>query len=389
MKTFIICCAAFIFTMGTNLNAQNEINLDELLTRLKQSYMGSITDVFTSEELAVLDTHFESVNSDNTNFDNRGPIIRYYGPENVGGNFGFIDKMDPAVFNPIGPIGTADFDGAGAIFPGSTMAHVIDNAGNFYEVDIITGQYIPMGIILPPTGENFTGMEFNHSTGELMAISTDGTTNQSTLSMIDPVNMTASPIGNTGLMLPIALACDENSQIITVDIDDDMVYRIDTNTATATVVGSIGFDANFGAGMAYSTDALKAYISAYNTAIGTSELREINTETGLSLLIGTIDVGNTSQMAWGGAVNSTTLNTIDENYFDFSFSPNPSNDQIELNANSAIEKVAIYNMLGQNLLTQAINETSGLIDVSALQSGSYVLNVTINGIDESYHILKN
>jgi WD40 repeat protein len=389
MKTFTLFCCLLLLGISPLLTAQNEINLNDLLAELEQNHTGAITDVFTSEELAVLEAHFAALNDDDTNFDNRGPKIRLYGPENVGGNFGFIDTTAPNTFNIIGPSGTADFDGAGAIFPGSTMGHLIDNAGNFYEVDIITGQYIPMGIIVPPTGESFTGMEFNPNNGMLFTISTDGTTNTSTLSVIDKTGMTATPIGNTGLRLPIALSVSGDGTIFTYDIDDDILYSLNPNNGTPTVRGSIGFNADFGGGMTWDPNTNKTFITSYNPAIGDSQLREVNTNTGMTTVVGTINPGPTSQMAWAGIVNSMDLGISDTALSGFRFYPNPATDVINYAAVVEVERIAIYNMLGQILMDRQIDSLNGALDVSSLSVGSYLLSVQVDGQRGSYHFIKN
>lgn len=388
MKTITLLCCLCLVSICTISSAQDQIDINELLSRFNESHMGAITDVFTSDELVVLEAHYAALRGDDTNFDNRGPKIRLYGPENVGGNFGFIDTTAPNTFNTIGPSGTADFDGAGAIFPGSTTGHVIDNAGNFYEVDILTGQYIPMGTIAPPAGENFTGLEFNPNNGMLFGISTDGTTNQSTLSTINPVNMTASPIGNTGLRLPIALSISGNGSIFSYDIDDDILYRLNPNTGAPTAVGPIGFNADFGGGMCFDPNTNKTFITSYNPAIGDSQLREINTDTGLTIVVGTINPGPTSQMAWGGIVNSLDLGISDTTLSGFRFYPNPATDVINLSAVVEIESVVIHNMLDQKLLDVQIQNVDGVLDVSNIAVGSYILTAQVDGRKGSYHFIK-
>lgn len=388
MKTITLLCCLFLMGITPLLNAQNEINLNDLLAELEKNHMGAISDVFTSEELVVLEAHFDALRDNDANFDQRGPKIRLYGPENQSGDFGFIDSNAPAIFNPIGPSGTADFDGAGAINPGSTMGHVIDNAGNFYEVDILTGEYIQVGNVVPPTGENFTGMEFNPNNGTLFAISTDGTTNTSTLSTINPVNMTAMPIGNTGLRLPIALSVSGNGSIYTYDIDDDMLYGLNPNTGASTVRGPLGFNADFGGGMSYDKSTGKTFITSYNPAIGDSQLREVNTDTGLTLIVGTIDPGTTSQIAWLSAVNFEDLGVRDSSLFGFSFSPNPVNNVLQLTSSELIERIEVYNILGQQLIIKTLGANQGILDVSSLETGTYLMKVTVNGQLGSYRFIK-
>ena len=51
MKTFTLFCCLLLAGISPFLNAQNEINLNELLAELENNHMGAITDVFTWEEL--------------------------------------------------------------------------------------------------------------------------------------------------------------------------------------------------------------------------------------------------------------------------------------------------------------------------------------------------
>ena len=73
----------------------------------------------------------------------------------------------------------------------------------------------------------------------------------------------------------------------------------------------------------------------------------------------------------------------------FSYYPNPSTDVINLNAQDNIERVAIYNILGQKVVDQNINATSSQIDVSNLVTGAYLMEVSVNGRSATYKILKN
>ena len=387
MKFLSLLCCAFFLTIHTLTVAQNQIDLNELLSRLDQNHMGAVSDVFTPEELKVLKTHLNEVHGISNDANYSGPILEIYGPENQGGDFGFIDANDLAVFNPIGPIGTNDFDGAGAIFPGSDTAHVIDNGGDFFEVDIITGDYILAGSIAPPPGESFTGMEFDTTTGRLYAISSDGTTGTSTLSEIDPVNMMANPIGNTGLMVPIALAIDGSGNAYTYDIDTDFFYLVNLVTAVATSVGFIGFDASFGQGMTYDSVNDRILMTALNNTIVDTELRSVNTTTGATTLIGRVDPGTISQIGWA-SVNDVPLGITDTAFSGFNFYPNPTGETTNLSALTAIERVEVYTILGQNVLKQDIQATGATLQMGALNPGVYVLKVTINGQVGSYKFIK-
>lgn len=79
---------------------------------------------------------------------------------------------------------------------------------------------------------------------------------------------------------------------------------------------------------------------------------------------------------------------VEDNLTDFRFYPNPVQDRLNLRAQDNIEHVSVYNMLGQEVLRQRPNKNSAEVDMSALQTGSYFVRVTINGVSETKQIIK-
>lgn len=66
-----------------------------------------------------------------------------------------------------------------------------------------------------------------------------------------------------------------------------------------------------------------------------------------------------------------------------------TNNQLNLSANTSMEKVALYNMLGQEVVSQKLNNTNETIELSGLQSGIYIATVSIDGASKSFKIVKN
>ncbi len=85
----------------------------------------------------------------------------------------------------------------------------------------------------------------------------------------------------------------------------------------------------------------------------------------------------------------TILGTSDNTIEGFSYYPNPSTTVINVSAQDNIERVAIYNILGQKVVDQNINATSSQIDVSNLVTGAYLMDVSVNGRSATYKIIKN
>lgn len=74
--------------------------------------------------------------------------------------------------------------------------------------------------------------------------------------------------------------------------------------------------------------------------------------------------------------------------FNFSYAPNPANNVINLNAAKTISNVEFYNNLGQNVLATKVNALSSNLNISGLNKGIYMMNVTIDGQTQAFKILK-
>ena len=73
---------------------------------------------------------------------------------------------------------------------------------------------------------------------------------------------------------------------------------------------------------------------------------------------------------------------------DFKFYPNPANNIINLKATKTISMVKFYNSLGQNVLTSKTNALQSKLNISKLNKGIYMMNVTIEGQTQAFKILK-
>ena len=74
--------------------------------------------------------------------------------------------------------------------------------------------------------------------------------------------------------------------------------------------------------------------------------------------------------------------------FNFSYAPNPANNFINLSAAKTISKVEFFNNLGQNVLATSVNALSSNVNISGLNKGIYMMNVTIDGQTQAFKILK-
>ena len=96
-----------------------------------------------------------------------------------------------------------------------------------------------------------------------------------------------------------------------------------------------------------------------------------------------------------GQVEDYTLNigllSTDEfsNKSLFTYYPNPVSNTLNLNAQHNIQSVSVMNMLGQEVLRVTPNTVNSVLDLSNLTSGSYFVNVMVEGVSETVRIIKN
>lgn len=84
-------------------------------------------------------------------------------------------------------------------------------------------------------------------------------------------------------------------------------------------------------------------------------------------------------------------NTLGLSNFDASnikMYPNPAKSVLNINASSIIKKVAIYNVLGQEIISKVPNEKLVTLDVSGLNNGVYVVKTTVDGKVSSSRFIK-
>lgn len=72
----------------------------------------------------------------------------------------------------------------------------------------------------------------------------------------------------------------------------------------------------------------------------------------------------------------------------FTYYPNPVKDVLTVSYSSAISSVAVYNLLGQQLLEKKVNATEGTIDMSSLANDIYVVTVTAGNKVNTFRIIK-
>lgn len=72
----------------------------------------------------------------------------------------------------------------------------------------------------------------------------------------------------------------------------------------------------------------------------------------------------------------------------FTYFPNPVRNELTLNSQKDIQNVAVFNMLGQEVLRTSPNSPDSVINMETLSQGAYFVQVTIGNVTETLRIIK-
>jgi len=81
------------------------------------------------------------------------------------------------------------------------------------------------------------------------------------------------------------------------------------------------------------------------------------------------------------------LGTSDESFNGFNYFVD-ANSNLNLSANSSLESVLVYNILGQQVVSQRLSSTNEIIELSSFNTGIYIVKVSIEGNTKSFKIIK-
>lgn len=84
--------------------------------------------------------------------------------------------------------------------------------------------------------------------------------------------------------------------------------------------------------------------------------------------------------------NPLGIGTFDANAF--RYYPNPVKDILNLSYDKNITNVAVYNVLGQEIMIKNNNANQSQIDMSSLASGTYLVRVTADNAEKTFKVIK-
>lgn len=85
----------------------------------------------------------------------------------------------------------------------------------------------------------------------------------------------------------------------------------------------------------------------------------------------------------------TVLVGVGENSFEgFKFYPNPAQEVLNISANSTIESVSMFSLLGQKVFETSVNQNETSINIASLTPGVYLMKAMIDGNSATYKFIK-
>ena len=149
-----------------------------------------------------------------------------------------------------------------------------------YKMDSETGVVTLVGNIIGMSSDQPNGISYCRNNDKYYIVSSTN------FYSFDLETLTATYIGpfNAGGLM-IDLCFDWAGFCYAYDLADDNAYTINISTGNATLLGPLGYDANYGQGMSYDFESSTIYLSAFNNSTFTGQLRTMNPVTGMTTLI--------------------------------------------------------------------------------------------------------
>ena len=84
----------------------------------------------------------------------------------------------------------------------------------------------------------------------------------------------------------------------------------------------------------------------------------------------------------------SNLSTDNFDQTDFTFYPNPVKNTLNVDIDQVVSQYSIYNMAGKTVLKGSPESTDPQINISSLQTGTYLVKISVDGKSESFRIIK-
>lgn len=96
-----------------------------------------------------------------------------------------------------------------------------------------------------------------------------------------------------------------------------------------------------------------------------------------------------NDIGWRATVTCQQSLGIETNDFiDFTYYPNPTQNNVVLKSNTTITEIEVYNIEGRKLFTKKLESLETNVDLSPFATGTYFFKVRFNDVEKNFKILK-
>lgn len=211
-----------------------------------------------------------------------------------------LDATHPATLTPVAGVGDLILTAGEFVDEDFSRLYAIDHySWHLLTLDTRDGTASVIGtaVLQNGAGIDWAGLAWDASTGTLYASAyAQGRFGiDSFLYTIDPLTATATLVGRIDGIgdpangtLVVDIAVDAEGRMYGVDLVADDFVAIDKTTASAAVVASLGFDANYAQGLDFDDYGGTLYYAAFNNSIGEAQMYAIEPSSGALTLVDAI-----------------------------------------------------------------------------------------------------
>jgi hypothetical protein len=179
--------------------------------------------------------------------------------------------------------------------------------------------------------------------------------------------------------------CTSDRTAVTVVISN---VTAPTGDATQTFAGENIGDVTIADIVVTGTGTIIWYASLADAQAGINPLDATTALTTDTTYYATQTVGTCTSTDVLAVTVTVTLGKSDFDVTSFSYYPNPVKDVLTISYSSDITSVAVFNLIGQQVIAKSINSTQGTIDMSNLAEGAYIINVTAGNHVKTIKVIK-
>ncbi len=162
------------------------------------------------------------------------------------------------------------------------------------------------------------------------------------------------------------------------------VFRDDLTDETGTYPEDTWFPVSF----YFDLDALTYEISIDGTLINASPVPFNEGDILGAINLFSVDENNNFWIDNTYFVEGLIAGVDDFSAANFNVYPNPVQDVLNISTSNSVDAIAVYDVLGKLVLATTPGTISSTIDVSSLQSGVYLVKVTIAGASKTVKVIK-